>query len=60
MPFRDLFLESLTTTPSDQSGLELTTVGDLHGRLASGPLPVMAIRGSNELVVPPRDPALER
>ncbi|MET1232424.1 MAG: DUF3536 domain-containing protein [Candidatus Limnocylindrales bacterium] len=44
MPFRDLFLESLTTTPSDQLGLELTTIGDLLADPHPAPMPVMAIR----------------
>jgi hypothetical protein len=44
MPFRDLFLEALTTTPSDQLGLELTTIGDVVADPHRGALPVMAIR----------------
>jgi hypothetical protein len=44
MPFRDLFLEALTTTSHDELGLELTTVGDLVADPHPTPLPVMAIR----------------
>ena len=44
MPFRDLFLESLTTTPSDQLGLEVTTIGEVLADPHPMPLPIMAIR----------------
>jgi len=44
MPFRDQFLETLTTTTNDQLGLELTTIGDLVADAHPVPLPVMAIR----------------
>jgi len=44
MPFRDLFLEALTTTPSEQLGLEVTTIGDLVADPHQASLPVMAIR----------------
>ena len=44
MPFRDLFLEALTTTPAGQLGLELTTVGDLIADPKPPALPLMAIR----------------
>lgn len=44
MPFRDLFLEALTTTPGEQLGLELTTIGDVVADPQRGALPLMAIR----------------
>jgi len=44
MPFRDLFLEALTTTPSADLGLELTTLGTLVAEPYPAALPVMAIR----------------
>jgi hypothetical protein len=44
MPFRDLFLEALTTTPSDELSFEMTTIGTIVDDPNLTPLPVMAIR----------------
>jgi hypothetical protein len=44
LPFRDLFLEALTTTAPAQLGLELTTLGDLVSAAAApGALPLRAV-----------------